>query len=70
MVRLDTLEQEINTLKTKHASNSMATARAEETATMARDKANEAKQVSDSWVASLNAEAQDKDVLSVFMFRF
>lgn len=45
MVRLGTLEQEINMLKTKRAKNSMAAARAEETATMARDKANEAKQV-------------------------
>lgn len=45
MGRLGTLEQEINELKTKRANNSMAAARAEETATMARDKANEAKQV-------------------------
>ncbi|KAG7235213.1 hypothetical protein INR49_030616 [Caranx melampygus] len=43
--RLATLGQEINALKTKRANNSMAAARAEETATMARDKANEAKQV-------------------------
>lgn len=45
MGRLGTLGQEINALKTKRANNSMAAARAEETATMARDKANEAKQV-------------------------
>ena len=45
MYRLGTLGQEINALKTKRANNSMAAARAEETATMARDKANEAKQV-------------------------
>lgn len=45
MDRLGTLGQEINALKTKRAGNSMAAARAEETATMARDKANEAKQV-------------------------
>ena len=45
MDRLGTLGQEINALKTKRANNSMAAARAEETATMARDKANEAKQV-------------------------
>uniref|UniRef100_A0A3B3VYA6 LAMB1/2/3/4 helical domain-containing protein n=1 Tax=Poecilia latipinna TaxID=48699 RepID=A0A3B3VYA6_9TELE len=38
MGRLGTLEQEINVLKTKRANNSMAAARAEETATMARDK--------------------------------
>lgn len=45
MNRLGTLGREINALKTKRANNSMAAARAEETATMARDKANEAKQV-------------------------
>lgn len=45
VARLNTLRREINALKTKRASNSMAAARAEETATMARDKANEAKQV-------------------------
>lgn len=45
IVHLDTLRREINALKTKCANNSMAAARAEETATMARDKANEAKQV-------------------------
>lgn len=45
MDRLGTLGREINALKTKRANNSMAAARAEETATMARDKANEAKQV-------------------------
>lgn len=45
MDRLGTLGREINALKTKRANNSMAAARAEETATMARDKAKEAKQV-------------------------
>ena len=45
MDRLGTLGLEINMLKTKRANNSMAAARAEETATMARDKAKEAKQV-------------------------
>lgn len=45
VARLNTLRREINALKTKRASNSMAAARAEETATMARDKADEAKQV-------------------------
>lgn len=49
IVHLETLGREINALKTKCASNSMAAARAEETATMARDKANEAKQV---WICS------------------
>lgn len=43
--RLGSLGLEINALKTKRANNSMAAARAEETATMARDKAVEAKQV-------------------------
>ncbi|XP_028308576.1 laminin subunit beta-2 isoform X2 [Gouania willdenowi] len=43
--RLGTLGNEINVLKTKRANNSMAAARAEETATMARDKANEAQQI-------------------------
>uniref|UniRef100_A0AAX7TKC3 Laminin subunit beta-2 n=1 Tax=Astatotilapia calliptera TaxID=8154 RepID=A0AAX7TKC3_ASTCA len=38
VARLNTLRREINALKTKRASNSMAAARAEETATMARDK--------------------------------
>uniref|UniRef100_A0AAQ6A8Y0 Laminin, beta 2 (laminin S) n=1 Tax=Amphiprion ocellaris TaxID=80972 RepID=A0AAQ6A8Y0_AMPOC len=38
MDRLGTLGHEINALKTKRANNSMAAARAEETATMARDK--------------------------------
>lgn len=45
MARLGTLGREINALKTKRANNSMTAARAEETATMARDKANEARQV-------------------------
>lgn len=44
-LRLGSLGLEINALKTKRANNSMAAARAEETATMARDKATEAKQV-------------------------
>lgn len=48
IVHLETLGREINALKTKCANNSMAAVRAEETATMARDKANEAKQV---WVS-------------------
>lgn len=45
MYRLRTLGDEVNLLKTKHAKNSMAVARAEETATMAKEKAVEAKQV-------------------------
>lgn len=51
IVHLEALGREISALKTKCANNSMAAARAEETATMARDKANEAKQVaSRTWV--------------------
>uniref|UniRef100_A0A674ETI2 Laminin, beta 2 (laminin S) n=1 Tax=Salmo trutta TaxID=8032 RepID=A0A674ETI2_SALTR len=45
MNRMGNLGREINALKLKRAHNSVAAARAEETATMARDKANEAKQV-------------------------
>lgn len=45
MDRLGNLGREIDGLKLKRAKNSMAAARAEETATMARDKANDAKQV-------------------------
>ncbi|XP_062396598.1 laminin subunit beta-2 isoform X1 [Sardina pilchardus] len=47
MDRLGILGQEIDALKAKRATNSMEAARAEETATMARDKANEAKQILD-----------------------
>ena len=43
--RLGGLQEGMELLKTQRASNSMAAARAEETATMARDKATEAKQV-------------------------
>lgn len=43
--RLGDLERQIEALKTKRANNSLDAARAEETATMARDKANEAKEV-------------------------
>lgn len=58
--RLGTLEQEINMLKTKRASNSMAAARAEETATMARDKANEAKQTLDGPLTDKFNELQQR----------
>uniref|UniRef100_A0A8C7IW19 Laminin, beta 2 (laminin S) n=1 Tax=Oncorhynchus kisutch TaxID=8019 RepID=A0A8C7IW19_ONCKI len=47
MDRMGNLGREINALKLKRAHNSVAAARAEETATMARDKANEAKQILD-----------------------
>lgn len=45
--RLGDLERQIEALKTKRANNSLDAARAEETATMARDKANEAKEILD-----------------------
>nr|XP_015824217.2 laminin subunit beta-2 isoform X1 [Nothobranchius furzeri] len=60
VVRLGTLEQEINVLKTKRANNSMAAARAEETATMAREKANEAKQILDGQLTDKYNEVQQR----------
>lgn len=45
MDRLGDLGRQIEALKTKRANNSLDAARAEETATMAREKANEAKEV-------------------------
>uniref|UniRef100_A0A672ITP8 Laminin, beta 2 (laminin S) n=1 Tax=Salarias fasciatus TaxID=181472 RepID=A0A672ITP8_SALFA len=60
MGRLDTLGREINALKTKRANNSMAAARAEETATMARDKANEAKQILDGQLTDKYHEVQQR----------
>lgn len=45
MDRLGNLGRQIEALKTKRANNSLDAARAEETATMARDKASEAKEV-------------------------
>uniref|UniRef100_A0A4W6G354 Laminin, beta 2 (laminin S) n=1 Tax=Lates calcarifer TaxID=8187 RepID=A0A4W6G354_LATCA len=60
MGRLGTLGQEINALKTKRANNSMAAARAEETATMARDKANEAKQILDGQLTDKYHEVQQR----------
>uniref|UniRef100_A0A8C4NQ25 Laminin, beta 2 (laminin S) n=1 Tax=Dicentrarchus labrax TaxID=13489 RepID=A0A8C4NQ25_DICLA len=60
MDRLGTLGQEINALKTKRANNSMAAARAEETATMARDKANEAKQILDGQLTDKYHEVQQR----------
>ncbi|MEQ2261271.1 hypothetical protein XENORESO_008071, partial [Xenotaenia resolanae] len=60
MGHLGTLEQEINVLKTKRANNSMAAARAEETATMARDKANEAKQILDGQLTDKFNEVQQR----------
>ncbi|TRY90633.1 hypothetical protein DNTS_003700 [Danionella cerebrum] len=47
MDRLGDLERQIEALKTKRANNALDAARAEETATMARDKANEAKEILD-----------------------
>uniref|UniRef100_A0A669EIH6 Laminin, beta 2 (laminin S) n=1 Tax=Oreochromis niloticus TaxID=8128 RepID=A0A669EIH6_ORENI len=60
VARLNTLRREINALKTKRASNSMAVARAEETATMARDKANEAKQILDGQLTDKYNEVQQR----------
>uniref|UniRef100_A0A7N6BW38 Laminin, beta 2 (laminin S) n=1 Tax=Anabas testudineus TaxID=64144 RepID=A0A7N6BW38_ANATE len=60
MDRLGTLGREINALKTKRANNSMAAARAEETATMARDKANEAKQILDGQLTDKYNEVQQR----------
>ncbi|XP_044206819.1 laminin subunit beta-2 isoform X1 [Thunnus albacares] len=60
MDRLGTLGREISALKTKRANNSMAAARAEETATMARDKANEAKQILDGQLTDKYHEVQQR----------
>ncbi|XP_054633682.1 laminin subunit beta-2 isoform X1 [Dunckerocampus dactyliophorus] len=60
MVRLGTLSREISVLKTKRANNSMAAARAEETATMARDKANEAKQILDGQLTDKYHEVKQR----------
>eukprot|EP00066_Takifugu_rubripes_P001619 XP_003962939.2 PREDICTED: laminin subunit beta-2 [Takifugu rubripes] len=57
---LETLGRDINALKTKCANNSMAAARAEETATMARDKANEAKQILDGQLTDKYHEVQQR----------
>ncbi|XP_031421826.1 laminin subunit beta-2 isoform X1 [Clupea harengus] len=59
MDRLGTLSQEIDALKAKRATNSMDAARAEETATMARDKANEAKQILDGELTDKYRTVQD-----------
>lgn len=58
--RLGTVGREINALKTKRANNSMAAARAEETATMARDKANEAKQILEGQLTDKYHELQQR----------
>ncbi|XP_061592828.1 laminin subunit beta-2 isoform X1 [Cololabis saira] len=58
--RLGTLGHQINLLKTKRANNSMAAARAEETATMARDKANEAVQILDGQLMDKFNEVQQR----------
>uniref|UniRef100_A0A665X2E4 Laminin subunit beta-2-like n=1 Tax=Echeneis naucrates TaxID=173247 RepID=A0A665X2E4_ECHNA len=60
MDRLGTLGQQINALKTKRATNSMAAARAEETATMAREKANEAKQILEGQLTDKYHEVQQR----------
>ncbi|XP_055788480.1 laminin subunit beta-2-like [Salvelinus fontinalis] len=59
MDRLGNLGREIDGLKLKRAKNSMAAARAEETATMARDKANDAKQILDGELTDKYHTVQD-----------
>ncbi|XP_018593226.2 laminin subunit beta-2 isoform X2 [Scleropages formosus] len=56
---LGNLGRQIEALKTKHANNSLVASRAEETATMARDKANEAKQILDGELMDKYRTAQD-----------
>uniref|UniRef100_A0AAV2M1N9 ubiquitinyl hydrolase 1 n=1 Tax=Knipowitschia caucasica TaxID=637954 RepID=A0AAV2M1N9_KNICA len=58
--RLDALGREINDLKTQRAKNSMSAARAEETATMARDKASEARQMLEGQLTDKFHEAQQR----------
>lgn len=55
MDRLGDLGRQIEALKTKRANNSLDAARAEETATMARDKAIEAKEVRVCWSCACQA---------------
>ncbi|XP_048872334.1 laminin subunit beta-2 isoform X1 [Brienomyrus brachyistius] len=59
MDHLGHLSRQIEALKTKHANNSLVASRAEETATMARDKANEAKQALDGELNDKYRMAQD-----------
>nr|XP_015203458.1 PREDICTED: laminin subunit beta-2 isoform X1 [Lepisosteus oculatus] len=59
MDRLGTLGRQIDALKTKRANNSLVASRAEETATMARDKANEAKQILDGELNDKYKTVQD-----------
>ncbi|MGH0162052.1 UNVERIFIED_CONTAM: hypothetical protein FKN15_042284 [Acipenser sinensis] len=59
MDRLGLLGGQIEALKTKRANNSLVASRAEETATMARDKANEAKQLLDGELTDKYRTVQD-----------
>lgn len=59
MDRLGTLGRDIAALKTQRANNSMAAALAEETATMAQEKANEAKQILDGELTDKYHTVQD-----------
>lgn len=59
MDRLGMLGGQIEALKTKRANNSLVASRAEETATMARDKANEAKQLLDGELTDKYRTVQD-----------
>ncbi|XP_029457085.1 laminin subunit beta-2-like isoform X2 [Rhinatrema bivittatum] len=59
MDRVGQLDRQIDALKMKRANNSLAATRAEETATAARDKANEAKQLLDGQLGDKYKIVQD-----------
>ncbi|KAG2470553.1 LAMB1 protein, partial [Polypterus senegalus] len=59
MDRLGLIGRQIDDLKTKRANNSLMASRAEETATMARDKANEAKTILDGELTDKYKTVQD-----------
>ncbi|XP_051777109.1 laminin subunit beta-2 isoform X3 [Erpetoichthys calabaricus] len=59
MDRLGLIGRQIDDLKTKRANNSLMASRAEETATMARDKANEAKAILDGELTDKYKMVQD-----------
>nr|XP_033782232.1 laminin subunit beta-2 isoform X2 [Geotrypetes seraphini] len=59
MDRVGQLDRQIDALKMKRANNSLAATRAEETATAAKDKANEAKQLLDGQLGDQYKTVQD-----------
>lgn len=72
MNKLGHLGQQIEALKAKHANNSMVAARAKDTATMAQNKANAAKQVCGfvcHFISILCTRVPVKLSLSTVMFR-